>query len=439
MRFREFIATLDAKGELAHVRKPVSKNLEIASIINSIKERPVLFHSVKESKFAVVAGLCSSRELVARALRTDKEGLLHRLAAAAREPKKPAEVKSAPCQEVVEKEPDLGTLPILKHFAEDAGPYITSAVAVIKDPETGRNACFHRLLQLGRNEFAARIVEGRQTHTTYNKLLKQGKELEIAFCIGNSTAVMLAASMGPPPGVDELSIANALDEFEVVRCKTKDIEVPADSEFVLEGRVTDRSVDEGPFVDITGTMDIVRKQPVIEIDCITHRKDAIFQALLPGKLEHRLVMGMPKEPDIYNEVSKVARCLNVVLTPGGCCWLHAVVQIRKEKPDDGRLAAEAAFRAHGSLKHCVVVDEDIDPTDPVQVEWAIATRFQGDKDMVLLSRQPASSLDPSSEKPPGQKSVSAKLAIDATIPFDRPRQKFMKVAYEQARAEDWLE
>ncbi|MEJ5199341.1 MAG: UbiD family decarboxylase domain-containing protein, partial [Anaerolineae bacterium] len=198
------------------------------------------------------------------------------------------------------------------------------------------------------------------------------------------------------------------------------IRVPAEAEFVLEGRITHELVPEGPFVDLTGTYDFTRMQPVIEIDRITHRRDAIYQALLPGRLEHRLLMGMPREPTIYAEVNKVTRCLNVHITPGGASWLHAVVQIAKQAPDDGRKAIEAAFRGHSSLKHVWVVDEDIDIFDPHDVEWAVATRFQADRGLVVLTDQPSSSLDPSAHHTPGQKSRTAKMGIDATIHWDTP-------------------
>jgi UbiD family decarboxylase len=129
-------------------------------------------------------------------------------------------------------------------------------------------------------------------------------------------------------------------------------------------------------------------------------------------------MGMPREPTIYAEVNKVAHCLNVHITPGGTSWLHAVVQIAVQTPDDGRRAIDAAFRGHGSLKHVVVVDGDVDIFDTSDVEWAIATRFQADRDLVILTDQPSSSLDPSAHHVPGQKSLTAKMGLDATIPWD---------------------
>jgi UbiD family decarboxylase len=238
--------------------------------------------------------------------------------------------------------------------------------------------------------------------------------------------------------MDELSIANALTTTPLVRCRTVDLEVPAESEIVLEGRITRQMVEEGPFLDLTETMDVVRLQPVVEITCITRRYDAIYQALLPGGLEHKLLMGLPREPTIYDEVSKVCDCLNVLLTPGGGSWLHGVVQIRKSQADDGRRAIEAAFRGHSSLKHVWVVDEDIDIYDPAELEWAVATRFQSDTDLVVLSNQPGSSLDPSGLHAPGSKSRTAKMGLDATIPWLKPsgalrtegeRAAFRKVRY----------
>jgi len=214
--------------------------------------------------------------------------------------------------------------------------------------------------------------------------------------------------------------------------------VPAEAELVLEGRITKRTASEGPFPDLTGTLDGVREQPVIEIDCITHRRDPIYHALLPAGLEHRLLMGMPREPTILTEVNRVVRCTDVLVTPGGASWLHAVVQIDKRGPDEGRRAIEAAFGGHGSLKHVVVVDTDVDIHDPQQVEWAIATRLQADRDLVVLEDQPGSSLDPSRSQHPGEKARTAKMGLDATIPWGADRADFSRVAYPAVDLDRWL-
>jgi len=155
--------------------------------------------------------------------------------------------------------------------------------------------------------------------------------MPIAICIGLHPAILLAAAISVPTGTNEMCIANKLDPLRVVKCRTNDLLVPAEAEYVLEGRITKERIDEGPFIDITGTYDIVRKEPVIEIDCITHRKDPIYHALVASMSEHRLLMGMPREPVIYREVNKVCPCLDVSLTDGGCCWLDGAVKIEKNR------------------------------------------------------------------------------------------------------------
>jgi UbiD family decarboxylase len=342
-------------------------------------------------------------------------------------------IENAPCQEVVEKEPDLDKLPMLMHLPGDGGRYATATVAIIKDPETGRNVSYHRLMQLGKNRCSARLIPRRQTRTTYDKL--EG-DLEMAVCIGNSVPVMVAASLGPPSGVDELSIANTMDEMKLTKCVTKDLEVPADSEIVLEGRLIKEVDREGPFVDLTETRDFERQEPVFVVDCITHRKDAMYQSLLPGKMEHKLLMGMPKEPTIYDEVSKVSKCKNVLVTMGGGSWLHGIVQISKEQPDEGMKAINAAFKGHKSMKHVIIVDDDVNIFDPNALEWALATRFQADKDTVMLTSQPGSSLDPSGDHS-GKKALTTKVGLDATIPSGIDPSKYEKITYKEVDLNDY--
>jgi UbiD family decarboxylase len=399
----------------------------MAGIINALIEKPVYFENVKESKVPVVAGLVSSKERICRSMGITKEQLLPKLLKAIEHPMPPQMVTNAACQEVVEKEVDLTKLPLMHYTQKDGGKYIASAVSIVKDPQTGaRNMCFHRLMLKDKNHFVARIVEHRGTDTA---LTKAGGELDIAICIGNSTAVLLAAATTMPMGVDELGMANALEKTDLVKCKTIDLEVPADCEFVLEGRITKEKATEGPFLDLTGIVDRTRTQPIVEIKCITHRKNPIYQTILAGKNEHKFLMGMPKEPTIYKEVGNVCQVKDVFVTPGGCSWLHAVVQIHKVDADDGKKAIAAAFKGHGSLKHCVVVDEDINIYDPNDVEWAIATRFQADKNLIVLSNQPGSSLDPSGDLSEGKKATTAKAGVDATAPLTTTGKGFKKEDY----------
>lgn len=233
-------------------------------------------------------------------------------------------------------------------------------------------------------------------------------------------------------------MVNALQKLELVKCKTIDIEVPKDCEIVLEGRITKEMTTEGPFLDLTGIVDKSRQQPIVEIKCITHRKNPIYQTILAGKNEHKFLMGLPKTPTIFNEVNKVCECKDVYITPGGCSWLHAVVQIKKKNPDDGKKAIQAAFIGHKSLKHCVIVDDDINIYDPHDVEWAIATRFQADKNAVILSNQPGSSLDPSGDLTEGKKAVTSKMGLDATTPISTTGKGFKKENYRKINLDNYL-
>jgi 2,5-furandicarboxylate decarboxylase 1 len=441
MDLRHFLAWAETEGRLVKIEQPVSPHLEMACLIHARQEQPVLFTDPRRPGWQVAAGVCARREHFALALGTDVAGIVPRLIEALRQPALPALVAGAPCQEIIDRAPDLDHVPILKHLPGDGGPYITAAVVIISDPDYGRNASFHRLMQIGQQSFAARIVEGRGTDTAWRKAVAAGRDLEVAICLGVPIHILLAAAMSPTKGVDELAIANALAPTPVVHCLTVGLEVPAECEAVLEGRITAQLAPEGPFIDLTETWDIVRPQPVIQIDCLTHRREPIYHALLPGGLEHKLLMGLPREPTLFQAVAEVADCRAVNITPGGMNWLHAVVQIVKHGPEDGHQAIDAAFRGHGSLKHVVVVDDDVDLYDPAAVEWAIATRFQADQDLVVLPDRPSSSLDPSAKLVPGQKARSAKMGLDATIPWtdrtgrrltEAERDGFHKVGYAAA-------
>jgi 2,5-furandicarboxylate decarboxylase 1 len=435
MSLRQFIEQARQAGHLIEIRREVSPHLELARVAAVLDGKPTLFHRVRGSEFPVLVGAGSAREYYALGLGVGAGQLMGKLTDALANPRAPEIVANGACQEVIERDVDLGRLPILTHLPTDPAPYITAGVAVICDPDYGRNVSFHRLMVLGPRTLAARIVEGRGTDTAWRKC---GDKLPVAICIGNSLPVLLAASMSPPKGVDELSIANVMSPTPLVRCKTIDLQVPAETEIVLEGHITHTLTDEGPFLDLTETMDFVRQQPVIEIDCITQRRDAIYQALLPGRLEHKLLMGMPKEPTIFAAVNEACECRDVLITPGGTSWLHAIVSIVKRGPEDGRRAIEAAFKGHGSLKHVVVVDDDINIHDPAEVEWAIATRFQADRDLVVLSDQPGSSLDPSATHVPGQKTRTAKMGLDATIPWGANRADYEKVRYAPVDVGEYL-
>ncbi len=448
MDLRSFLAWAQTDAGLQIIGRPVDPHLEMARVIHALEGCPLLFTAPRRPGWRVASGVCASRQHFAWALGLSVPvDIVPRMLAALERPIAPALLPKAPCQEVVVRQPNLDDLPLLKHLPGDGGPYVTAGVAIVRDPDHGRNASFHRLMQIGPRRFTARIVEGRGTHTAWRKAREAGQDLPVAICLGAPIHVLLAAAMSPRMGMDELSVAAALAPTPTTRCLTVDLEVPAACEAVLEGRITGELAGEGPFIDLTETWDLVRQQPVVEIDLLTHRRDPIYHALLPGGLEHKLLMGLPREPTIFRAVSEVVDCRAVSITPGGMSWLHAVVQIAKRAPEDGRLAVEAAFRGHGSLKHVVVVDEDVDPFDPAQVEWAIATRCQASRDLIILENQPSSSLDPSADLIPGQKARSSKMGLDATVPWTdvagrirgpAERQAFSKVRYEPVDPAQYL-
>ena len=423
MSFRIYLELLESRGDVQHIAKPISKIYEVAGVLKALEPQPVIFENVSDSAFPVIGNVMCTKAQLADYLGISVRDLIPTLAHAIEHPSKPEVAPSAPCQEVTDLSPDLDDLPIPLHFAGDGGPYITSGVMVAKHPVHGQNLDFHRCMQFSKTEMAVRVVKSRH----FDTFLEELGEVDVAICIGVSPAVMIAAATSVALGQDELEIANTLEPLQLVKAKTVDLLIPAGSEFVIEGTVyRDRRHAEGPFVDLTETLDVVRIEPVMVVKTITHRKDALWHALLPGALEHKLLMGMPREPTIFREVSKVAHCLDVNINPGGCSWLHAIVQIHKLHEDDGKKAILAAFKGHRSCKHVYVVDEDIDIYDPLSVEWAIATRFQADRDMVILPREPGSSLDPSAESGTHN---TCRAGFDLTKPLATKGKGFDKVPY----------
>ena len=405
MSFRTFIDQLKENGKLVEISRPVSPRFEASRIAKKTKS-PVLFHDVSGSK--VIMNLLGSRDELASMLGVPKEEIIKKLSETSPE----GEIKvvtDSPTLEVIEDEVDLTKLPILTHFEKDGAPYITAGI-VVSEYSGVMNASIHRLMLTGKDKLAARLVPPRHTYLLHKKALEKGEPLPVAIVIGCDPTIIYATSTRVPVG-KEFEYAAALRgaPVELFECKNG-IKVPH-AEIVLEGYVDPlEKVDEGPFVDITGTYDLVRKEPVIHITRIIHRKDPIYHGILPAGPEHLLMMGMPYEPRIYRAVGEVTTVKNVVLTEGGCCYLHAVIQIEKQTEGDGKNAIMAAFAAHTSLKHVVVVDNDINILDPNDVEFAIATRVKGDIDILIIPNVRGSSLDPRGA-PDG---TTTKVGIDAT-------------------------
>lgn len=305
--------------------------------------------------------------------------------------------------------PNLMNIPVMRHYPLDAGRYLTSAI-VFSEYGGISNASIHRMLVLDEKRLAARLVEGRHTYNLLGSALENGDRLPVAITIGTHPAVTFASCTRVPVG-KELEYAAELSggEIGVFECGNG-VRVPG-AEIVLEGYITGEKADEGPFVDITGTYDPVRPAPIIEITGMHTKNDPIFHGILPGGNEHKLLMGMPYEPKIYRAVGEVTTVKNVSLTTGGCGYLHGVVQVRKNTQGDAKNAIMAAFAAHTSLKHVVVVDEDIDIFNMEDVEYAIATRVRGDRDLMVIEGARGSSLDPCRIGD----GTNVKVGVDATM------------------------
>jgi UbiD family decarboxylase len=372
--------------------------------------RVVLFDHVNGFSMPIIGNVCSTRELVAIGLRTTKEQLMPKLTDAIDHPKKAKIIEAEGYQDIGA---DLRLLPILTHYPKDGGPYISSGIVASEDKEYGVNFSYHRAQVLGNDLLVLRILERH-----FDSYIKRGLK-EFAFCISSPVQVLVSGAISVDVGTSEADIANALEETPLVKL---DGHLVPPSDIVIIAELTGELHEEGPFLDLTETFDIIRKQRVARVKKIYVKKGAMYHALLPGGLEHRVLMGMPREPTIYREVAKVCDVKDVLVTSGGCSWLHGIVSIRKRNPEDVPKAIEAAFKGHKSMKHVFIVNDDINIHDPNEIEWAMATRFQADKNMIM-KKEKGSSLDPSSDM---DTQMTCKVGFDLTIPegskkeFKRP-------------------
>jgi UbiD family decarboxylase len=425
MSLREFLKKTETKKEILHIKDDVCTRFDIPFVIKSFENQRsvIMFENVKDYETKIVANVCGTRQRICTALNVDRDGLYRRLTEAWRSPRKPKIVEDSAVKEIAEN--DLSKIPVLTHFERDAGPYITSAVVYARSIDGKvENVSVHRLQVLDKKHLAIRLVP-RHLFKLWQMAKDASKDLEVSISIGVHPAIMLAASSPVPFGVNEFEVANALmdNDLRLIKCENVDAYAPAEAELVLEGKISaTKEVVEGPFVDITGTYDIERKQPVVEVVGVMHRKNYVYQALLPSGAEHRLLMGLPHEVLIWEAVSKVVpKVYAVNLSVGGSGWLHAIVSIEKQLDGDGKNALLAAFAAHPSLKHAIVVDSDIDVFNVSDVEWAIATRFQASEDLIIINNVRGSTLDSSADQETG---LTAKMGVDATRPFAKPKEKF---------------
>ena len=329
---------------------------------------------------------------------------------------------------------DLYKLPILKFFERDGGRYITSGIFIARDLESGAiNASIHRALVLDEENLAVRLVP-RHLYQIHRKAEVRGQNLPAAILIGTPPIMYVTAAMSPPLGVYEAEVANAIinGSLKGTDGLLEGVVLPMPTEIVLLGEfIANKRAKEGPFVDILGTYDIVREEPVFHVESISIRQDYMYYTILPSGYEHLLLMGFPREVAIYNVSSKTAPGIKKVrLTPGGGGWLHAVISMKKTVDGDPKNVIMAAFAAHPSLKLVIVVDQDIDPDNPQDVEWALATRMQPDEDIIIIKGARGSSLDPSADQ---QTLQTSKIGIDATRPLNKDPELFQKAKIPQPK------
>ncbi len=414
-----FISEQERLGRVVRVTEELDPRYAAGAELERLEGRIVLLEKLRGTSVRVVGGVVSSRELLAASIGCSPSETVRVVAAAmdaplAVVPCTDAEFLHGPSVETIDEAfPQLVYDPGAEH------PYLSASVIAARSPRYGMNLSFHRMMYLGDNRFSVRIVPRH----LWSILEASGGTVPVAVLLGLHPAVSLAASCSGPPEFDELELASRL----VGGLETIDLDglvVPTGTEIVLLGTLSTELAGEGPFVDLTGTLDGVRQQPTFTVSRILRRPRALLQTIVPGGKEHRLLMGTPQEPRIHRAVANAVPCLHqVALTSGGCNWLHAAVALKGPRAGQPRNAAMAALGAHPSLKRVVVVDEDVDVHDAEALEWAIATRVQADRDVIIVPGCRGSSLDPSRRE---DDDTTAKWIIDATIPPGRDRNEFLR-------------
>ncbi len=434
LRIDEVLDYLARDFNLLVIENEVSTDLEIGSIVGKYDaaEYVLVFRKLRGfPNFIGLSNLLNSRRKLMHLLgvETDEELYSKILEAEERCCGSVAEVSSHDFKEL---EVDLGKLPIARYYPQEPRPYLTSGVVIgVLEKDDGTflyNASIHRLSVIARDKLVIRLVP-RHLYAIWSTNKAQGRDTRVAIVWTINPVLLLAAACSPPFGKFELRLVEHLCGV-VPRVFMYDgvLPIPVDAEIVLIGKILhNETAVEGPFVDVLRLYDEARIQPVVKIEKVLIRADreVIFtHYLVPGLREHQILMGIEKEAKIWKFVKNVVPEVRAVrLTYGSGGWLHAVISIKKNTDGDAKNAILAAFAAHPSLKHVVVVDDDINVDDPADVEWAIATRFRADRDLVVINYVRGSTLDPSCIDP--ETGLTCKVGIDATCPTAE-RHKFVK-------------
>jgi 2,5-furandicarboxylate decarboxylase 1 len=442
LTLRDWLAHLAKTGRLATIERRVALEHELAAIAKRLDgEAAAFFTRPAEHAVPVVSGFMAKRAWIAEAMGVAEADLLARFSAAAQAPlpSKRVDAADAPCQQIVHTSGiDLhAMLPIPTHSEHDSGPYLTAGLVIARNPRTGvQNVSINRIQVHGPDRMAILLLP-RHLHAFQKAAEAQGDALDVAIAIGVDPLTMLASQAITPIDCDELEIAGALHgaPLPVVQCVTNGVHVPAFAEIVIEGRILpDVREPEGPFGEFPKYYSAREAREVIEVTAVTHRRDPVFHTIIPAEMEHLLLGAIPREATLLAHLQRShPGVTDVHLSVGGVCRYHLWVQFEKKREGEAKNVILCAFGAHYDIKQVVVVDTDVNVHDPAEVEWAIATRFQAHRDLVVVSGAQGSPLDPSTtvgesvDAPPHEQGIGAKMGLDATRPVVYPAHVFTRV------------
>ena len=439
---RAYLNRLEHEGEIIHIQREVDPIWEVAAVIRRAGDKAIFCDRVKGSKIPMVGNLFGSPRLIELCMDLDRDKLVHEYWRRSRDPVDPVVVNSGPVQErvYIGDDVDLGSLPIPLTHEFDGGRIIDSGLAIARDPELGYNVSIHRLHLKGPRKTGLHCGNFQHLGHYMTRARERGKALEIAIAIGADPVLYAASQSRMGYGISELQVAGGLRQapVELVQCKTVDLEVPAHAEIVLEGFISpDERELEGPYGEYPGYYGASELSPVIHYTAMTTRHDPIYQMILIGKppTENNYLTLMPKAATVYQIIREcVNEIRDVYITPGSGGTFHCIVSIKKRYEGESRRAILAALGSRANLRQVIVVDDDIDIRNPVEVEWAVATRSEFRKDAILADDLPAG-LNPAPMGKAGRKYTTG-LGIDATIPLDREFPKVCDVHQETLRRVD---
>jgi 2,5-furandicarboxylate decarboxylase 1 len=442
--FRGYLDSLRDNNELTIISKTTDLR-DVAALVPQ-SDKALLFTNLSGYPMPLASGLLQSRNRLSLGMSAPYTKIEAKLRDAMEHPLQPERVKKAPVKEIIltQDKVDLYQLPIPVFSIMDGGPMITGGVVIAEDPEYGMNAGVYRLMLKEKNITGIDIVTPNNLRKFAERALQLKEPLPISVSIGTHPFELVASTFKANLGVNELAFAGGLRGHPLALCDGETIPVPsiADAEIVLEGEILPEGWihPEGPFCEFNRLMGGVHFNPRVRIKAIMHRKEPIYYALhMPWE---NIWMSAPIYEAagwrVLHEAGVQATAVNV--TPGGCCHWHIVAAIRKQ-PGDGKNAIMALLSI-ADIKHVTIVDDDIDVFDPTDVEWAVATRVQADRDVLIVSNARSKPLDPSLPPLTGGIPTTAKMGIDASIPENVPRNRYNRIVYfnqNKVRLADYLE